>query len=528
MSTFVCLKIDNTLHLATDSRFMASDLVSIFSDSKQKIFEIGSQMLLASCGWNMACDFQVKRARALVRELGTADIRVVSEALVPQMLPCLRDLIELLRSNPHNKIKKILDGQGPVHISLLVGRTAMGDLGYIVKSYKVQDGLVMCETAEEYFGKEGKLTTSGGNELAQLIKEDPKIVEGEPVDIVRKVLVGLKRLSPLVGGADQIVTLNDTGVHWVSQRSKISQRSNQGLEIASVTDSKIVSMGFNKVTYGTSVFAGDVVLSRGVSLPVMVLSNTGLYLFGQADASTGATGLTSKPYVAIQSSGIGVYSGGLPSVTVFATGITLWSSSGNTSLPYVGISSTGLLLANGNYSVAVTAFSVKLMNSAYNNSVVLTGAGVWLYSVDGNPAFPYVNITSGGVTIVGGVLSSPTINGGALTITGGAFTASLNTAICFKVTSLLNSDITQITDLGFNTHNNANTASATMIMVHGSTEEGQLWLSGSGTGTTNIQIRPETRTSANSGSALSLPFAPAGYLRWMVGGANVKVPYYAD
>src|ERR1035437_2194430 len=139
MSTFVCLKIDDTLHLATDSRLMAPDLVGIASDSVQKIWEIGPQMLLTTCGWKMTYDFQVKRAREIIKELATDDIRIVSDVLAEQTVPCLINLIELLRPSCHPKIKKILDGQGPLHITLLVGRTAAGKLGYIVQSYKVQN-----------------------------------------------------------------------------------------------------------------------------------------------------------------------------------------------------------------------------------------------------------------------------------------------------------------------------------------------------------------------------------------------------
>lgn len=145
--------------------------------------------------------------------------------------------------------------------------------------------------------------------------------------------------------------------------------ANAALAASSVVDSNVVTVGFNKVTYGTSIFAGDVILSRGVSQPVIVLANSGplgsgLYLYGQADASTGATGLTSKPYVVVQSGGIGLYSGGNASVTITSSTMTFWSINGNSSAPYVAISTSGISIVNGANSVVIGASNVAITNGA--------------------------------------------------------------------------------------------------------------------------------------------------------------------
>jgi hypothetical protein len=441
MSVIVCIKDADTLVLATDSRLMDPDLVGIASDSMQKIFEIGAQMLLAPIGWKMATDYQAERARELVATLGTADIRIVSEALARESIPQLESLVEMLRSNPHEKIQRAIDGQLKLHITVLVGRTAHGALGYISQAYRVQAGRVVCEM-DEYFGREGKLCTSGGDQAVQVMTEDPTILLGAPVDIARKLLAGLKRVCPTIGGADQVVRVDDDGTHWISRRpSQGLESPSQGLENASVIDSNVVSVGINKVTYGTSIFAGDVVLSRGISLPVIVLSNTALTLFGQADASTGATGLTSHPYVAIQSAGISLFSGGNPSVTVTSSSVTLWGVNGNTGYPYLSLASSALTITAGSFtnttsasqitlaysggaSLTLNSAVVKILNGTY--SVVLSASSIYLYSIDGNTGYPYVSITSGGLTIVGGSLTSPTISGGSLSITTASGTLTVN------------------------------------------------------------------------------------------------------
>ena len=58
-------------------------------------------------------------------------------------------------------------------------------------------------------------------------------------------------------------------------------------------------------------------------------------------------GLTSKPYVALTSSSLILFSGANPSVQLSSSAITLWSSNGVTSQPYVSVSSSGAALVDG-------------------------------------------------------------------------------------------------------------------------------------------------------------------------------------
>ena len=93
--------------------------------------------------------------------------------------------------------------------------------------------------------------------------------------------------GPLTGGGGNPLTISANGItapyiddDAVEARHLAAASvtaANGALDANSVVDPNIVSVGINKVTYGTSIFAGDVILSRGPSLPVIVLSNIGMF-----------------------------------------------------------------------------------------------------------------------------------------------------------------------------------------------------------------------------------------------------------
>src|SRR5690242_5314458 len=167
MSTIVCLKEEDLLLLATDSRFMNPDQ-GVATDSGQKIFEIAPQTFIAPSGWKMASDFQLAKARELVGTLGTSDIRVVAEALGREAIPNLEDLAEILRSmrQVHEKIAGALDGRLMLGTTVLAGRTAAGELGYIKLVFRIQAGRVVCASNGEYFGRASNVYVSSGDPVA--------------------------------------------------------------------------------------------------------------------------------------------------------------------------------------------------------------------------------------------------------------------------------------------------------------------------------------------------------------------------
>jgi hypothetical protein len=251
---------------------------------------------------------------------------------------------------------------------------------------------------------------------------------------------------PLVGGGGQPVTLpvynpatgnGGLGPGYLGPQSvqalNMAQNSitaaNKALAASSVVDPNIVNVGINKVTYGTSVFAGDVVLSRGISLPVIILQNSGIFFFGQSDASTGATGLTSRPWVGINSNGIGVFQGGAGATagnggpgsggSVFidasTSSVIFYSKNGDPTKPYVGINSAGIGLFQGGSGLSGSNPGPNTGGSVW---VETSSASVYIFSKNGDLSQPYLSAGSGGMFMVNGKFSA-TVQAASISLVDG-------------------------------------------------------------------------------------------------------------
>jgi hypothetical protein len=364
MSTVIALKEAGTLILATDSRSMNLDC-TVASDATPKIFAIGPEMFIAPSGWITAGDFQLAKARELIGASGTTDIRVVAELLARESIPNLEVLAETLRSVQHGRedIRQMLDGQLQMHVIVLAGRTANGELGFVSQVFRVQAGHVVCRT-QEYFGREWKLYTSSGDPAKRIFQEDPTIMDGAPIEAVRKLIAALKGACPTIGGADQIVALDNKGVRWISQLVRDGLESSDAL------------------------FAGDATFARAGGGKITI-NSAGLAL---ADVNTGTPNAT----VAIASTGVTVAKGTGFNVKVDASGV-LVANLVTSPTSYVQILNTGVGIVKGAYSVQVTG-----------SNIVLNG-----------PGSSSVTITSSSVDIVNGALSA--VNGTqTVTVSGSA------------------------------------------------------------------------------------------------------------
>ena len=206
---------------------------------------------------------------------------------------------------------------------------------------------------------------------------------------------------PLTGGNGQPLTVEPgtIGSSYLADGSVTDTKMaagaitvlNDALAAEVVIDPKIKTVGINKVTYGTSVFAGDVVLSRGIGSPIIYLKNTtsgpdpnsnptGIYLFGQSDASNGTSGLTSKPYIVIKSNAIALFQGGptTGSVLLDATNnaITIYNVQGDTTHPYFTVNATGLALVNGLNSFGVNSNAMTFIDKGNSNRIDINSAGI--------------------------------------------------------------------------------------------------------------------------------------------------------
>ena len=265
-------------------------------------------------------------------------------------------------------------------------------------------------------------------------------------------LTGGGGVKPTVKGTGAIV-VSSAGVDVAAasidatrMQANAITAANNALAANSVVDSNVYSVGVNKLIYGTVIFTGNVVMSRGSAQPAIDLENTGMFLYSTANGP-GNAGLTSQPYVAIQSSGIGVFSGANCSVTINPTAVTLWSTNGSTSAPYVQLTSGFLLFSSGSGGQSNIGIGSSQINiTSGTNLLQLTGSQITLQDGSSSCAItasaitiqtattlaPFIVVTATQVKIgtydsIGGVAADIVIDSsGAMTFGPGGGGTSIN------------------------------------------------------------------------------------------------------
>jgi hypothetical protein len=173
LSIITVIKEKDELIFSTDSRIMACDGRGVASDHTQKIFEVAPGTYMATSGREVASNFQIARARQLAVELDTSDIQVIGAVLERESIFCLNALVELLRVEPDEKSERDISGESLIHGCMLVGRTDGGKLGWVGHLYRVQAGIVKCETGA-YFGTRRQMGYTSGRStrpMADIISE---------------------------------------------------------------------------------------------------------------------------------------------------------------------------------------------------------------------------------------------------------------------------------------------------------------------------------------------------------------------
>ena len=176
----------------------------------------------------------------------------------------------------------------------------------------------------------------------------------------------------LKGGGGTVIDIDGTAISTYIPDDAILARhmhedsitaANKALAANSIVDNNVSDVNISKLIFGTNIFTGDVILSRGSTKPVILLQNSGINLFGVSDSTAvppGSGGLTSQPNVAIQSSGISLFAGATSkSVTITSNAITFWSVNGDNTKPYATMSNSGLFVTDG----AVTPNTLALSNT---------------------------------------------------------------------------------------------------------------------------------------------------------------------
>ena len=333
MSTVIVLKANDTLILATDSRFMRHDYTEIASDDTRKIWEIGPETFIATSGRKWACDFQTERARELANEMlgGPIDIQALGETLKAESLPILMTLVERLRLEPDETTKQQVSGESLLHGCVLAGRTASGQLGYVFHSYRVQAGKIECEV-ESYFEDRRRIKCSTGVPLHLLagalgFMQDPTIWTDPPVSVVQKILTEMKRSTPMIGGPNQIVCLDRGGAHWIARPPRPAIPLIEDLATATITATVTMTSPVIVITSGPVTINLD-------ATNYFKLVDTGTNRIVQADNTGVKAGSTAVPaqYAKLDANGALVASNSSRLLSIGA-GYSATASAGSGALP---------------------------------------------------------------------------------------------------------------------------------------------------------------------------------------------------
>jgi len=177
------------------------------------------------------------------------------------------------------------------------------------------------------------------------------------------------------------------------------------------------------INNGINVFTGAVYLSQGTTEPVVALLNTGIFLYGVA--GSGNTGLTSSPYVAIQSTGILVANSATgPSAYLNGTGLFLYAvtpgSPGSSSTSaYAELTSGG----------GLTIRSSQILGGTYNGywlETDVSASGITLTFTNGSTINSQVSLTSTTLIMSYAGTTYLTMNSAGIAIANGSIILNLN------------------------------------------------------------------------------------------------------
>lgn len=284
MSAIVCLKQNDELILATDSRIMEPDFSAVASDHEEKVFEVAPGVFIAGAGWKPTCDFEVKKSRELAIHI--TDVRRLAEAMEVETVPQLERLVERLRAECAGvtQVAGVLRGDLLLHVTAIAGRNASGKLGFTVRRYRVIAARVVAE-AEEYFGMERRVFVNCAEVVTHIAMTSPEFIQrvlsGPPASVVPEFLARLRQACNLIGGDDQVVSIDRTGVRWISPHAsnKASACATKGRPgSAAIPVSRTRRSPALTLRSQTATFSSSVTLQVGSSGPYMQLTSTSLLL----------------------------------------------------------------------------------------------------------------------------------------------------------------------------------------------------------------------------------------------------------
>ena len=282
------------------------------------------------------------------------------------------------------------------------------------------------------------LTGGGGTHVS--VKYGAAMGDDGSGGITPKLAATLTVISNQITIANNAITntyLAPSAVQATNMAANAVTAANGALGAAAVVDSNIASMSISKLISGTVIFTGDVYMSRGSGYPIIGLNSGGMYLYG---AGSGSSGYTSNPYVVIQSSSMGLYSGGNASMTLSSSAFYLWSVNGNSSYPYLNLTSSGVTVASGSVtnqmsssqitlsysggvSTTINSAGLTVINGTYQFNV--NSSYLQLWSVASNSSYPCVGLTTSQLSLTAGSYTT-TISASQIQMTNGSASLTLN------------------------------------------------------------------------------------------------------
>lgn len=208
--------------------------------------------------------------------------------------------------------------------------------------------------------------------------------------------------------------------------------------------------------------------------------------------------------------------------TITATQID--ATSLNAAVASFGYVAASYLTANYVTATAIAAsyatFSYLSANYVSASTIAATYATI--------SALAAKTITAGNIT-TGTCTASVSFTAPTITVSGSGWTINLDATSGFKVTNGSTADVLQMvsTSLLLSDSGSAFSAALNLRRAPGGFNYGEFTLSGSGTQSNDLRLRPLTQTTVGAaGGASALPATPLGYFYWNLNGANVRVPYY--
>ena len=133
--------------------------------------------------------------------------------------PRLVELAQLLKSlrGLHGVVESAASGAEPFHAYVLAGRRSDGVPGFVAREFWIEGDRIAHKTVEVFDFASGQnfgLYLTRGGLVDRTVRKGATWLDG-PVSGVEKILAELEELCPYVGGAAQMVVIDNSEARWI-------------------------------------------------------------------------------------------------------------------------------------------------------------------------------------------------------------------------------------------------------------------------------------------------------------------------